>query len=88
MNSRFALAATLGLCLVGSLALGFLFPGGPPSGTVNKPSETIATQDQEIKFRAKTPAGQEVQGVERRHGKTTTIEIKRIDLPMDIPMEE
>jgi hypothetical protein len=79
-GSRFALAATVGLCLVGSLLLAMIFPTGLGSRPT-LPEHFAPNPYQE--FQTQTEKGQPVQVKERHTGNTTIIKISRIPLPMD-----
>jgi hypothetical protein len=84
LSSRFSLAATVALCLVGSLALGVMFPSDVPTIVKAKSDhpDPIASRPYE-EFDDKTPDGRPVKGVEEHRGSTTIIKIRPIDLPME-----
>ena len=84
LRSRFSLAATVALCLVGSLALGLMFPSDVPSILRPKtdPVDHIATDPYKKlgnvptegkEFEDELPDGRPVKGVEVHKGPTTII---------------
>lgn len=91
-GSRFALAATVTLCLAGSAMLATLFPRAIPSSVEPTGKDTIGgSLDLPGKrgpvapepFTAKTPSGHTVKGWEESKGKTTIIKMEWVDPPPD-----
>jgi hypothetical protein len=80
-GSRFALAATVGLCLAGSALLGSVFPaGGPAVPVAPEKGNDVASGLRETRhFKDKTPSGRTVRGVEVNEGRKTTIKIEVVD---------
>jgi hypothetical protein len=82
-GSRFALAATLAACLVGSLALSTLFPGHAPADEDSGPR---ISRDHRGIIRGKpffdiSPDGHKVKGWEKEKGNTVIIKIELDDMP-------
>jgi hypothetical protein len=77
-SSRFALAATVGICLVGSMLVAAVFPSYSPGPRTTPARDLIAPSPYE-EFQDRTPAGKAVRGIEKHEGKITIITIRRIN---------
>jgi hypothetical protein len=85
-GSRFALAATLAACLVGTLTLASSFPTeAPPAIETTTDSGHLAIKpliDAERKpFKDRSPEGRNVKGWEMQKGKTMILKIELDDMP-------
>jgi hypothetical protein len=81
-GSRFALAATVALCLAGSALLAGLFPASGPV-MPSAPSKDRSVISKVEPFTVKTPSGRTVKGWEKNEGKKTTIRVEIVDTPLD-----
>jgi hypothetical protein len=92
--SRFALAATVALCLAGSAVLTAVFPPstssgrGGISGDLVSPRPDFPGKRAPIpvvgrSFQAKTPSGRSVKGWEEDKGRTTIIRVEVVETPTD-----
>ncbi len=89
-HSRFALAATIALCLVGSLVLAAVFPPAGPAGLEPASKDLIGTKPDlpghkgavaPEPFTVKTPSGHTIKGWEQNRGNTTIIKVEWVDPP-------
>jgi hypothetical protein len=79
LGSRFALAATLAACLVGSLVLASLFPSlAPPA---NKPTLDDTNIGRAIIIKTTSPDGHPVKVEEKKAGNTVLIRVELDDMP-------
>jgi hypothetical protein len=81
LNSRFALAATVALCLVGSMSLGSFFSVGatfPPETRDHQAGSSGSFEP------CKTSRGTPVKVRVTEHGKNVKIEVIKVD-PMEMP---
>jgi hypothetical protein len=80
LGSRFALAATVALCLAGSLSLAVFFPSLAPTQRETNPNDLIGPKHKDFKP-VFTPDGKKAEYREERTGKTITIEVRLVPPP-------
>ncbi len=78
LGSRLALAATVALCLAGSLSLATVFPSDAPRGSGPDSGPEIS---EKIKFETKTESGLPVKGQEQHRGNVTIIKVELAPMP-------
>ena len=80
LGSRFALAATLASCLVGSLALASFFPSTTPSAPESL-GPLISPAPKEFKGTVITPGGNTATFREQERGNKIRIEVELVPMP-------